>query len=103
MLHRVTGEATYLEQARRHRRCRAGLVRRPTATWASRPSSWRSSSATCSSLPPSPAPAYRAAMLAYADRAWDDPAIHDPATDLFRFEGPASPCTLLDQAAMVQM
>jgi hypothetical protein len=46
--------------------------------------------------------AYRAAMQAYADAAWDDPAVHDSATDLFRFDGAGSPCTLLDQAAMVQ-
>jgi hypothetical protein len=42
-------------------------------------------------------------MQAYADRAWNDPAIRDSATDLFKFEGPSSPCTLLDQAAMVQI
>jgi hypothetical protein len=47
--------------------------------------------------------AYRSAMRAYADAAWDNAVIHDPATDLFRFEGAASPCTLLDQAAMVQI
>jgi hypothetical protein len=48
-------------------------------------------------------PDYRAALLAYADRAWDEPAVHDPATDLFRFEGRGTACTLLDQAAMVQL
>jgi rhamnogalacturonyl hydrolase YesR len=48
-------------------------------------------------------PEYRAAMLEYADRAWDNPTLHDIRTDLVRFEGPASACTLLDQAAMVQM
>ena len=47
--------------------------------------------------------AYRAAMQQYADRAWNDAAIHAPATDLFRFDGPSSPCTLLDQSAMVQI
>jgi Glycosyl hydrolase family 76 len=47
--------------------------------------------------------AYRSAMQAYADAAWDNAAIRDPATDLFRFEGATSPCTLLDQAAMVQL
>lgn len=48
-------------------------------------------------------PEYREAMLAYADRAWDSPTLHDIRTDLVRFEGPASACTLLDQAAMVQL
>ena len=48
-------------------------------------------------------PAYLAAMQAYADAAWDNPSIHDPATGLFRFDGPDSPCTLLDQSAMVQI
>ena len=47
--------------------------------------------------------AYHAAMQAFGDRVWDDPAIHDPATDLFRFDGPDRACTLLDQAAMVQI
>jgi hypothetical protein len=47
--------------------------------------------------------AYRSAMQAYADAAWDNAAIRDSATDLFRFEGARSPCTLLDQAAMVQL
>lgn len=48
-------------------------------------------------------PAYRAAMQAYADRAWDDPAIHDQKTGLFRFNGADSVCSLLDQSAMVQL
>ena len=47
--------------------------------------------------------AYRSAMEAYADAAWDNPTIRDPDTDLFRFDGPGSPCTLLDQAGMVQI
>lgn len=46
---------------------------------------------------------YVDALRAYADRAWDDRSIRDPATDLFRFGGPGSACTLLDQAAMVQV
>jgi hypothetical protein len=48
-------------------------------------------------------PSYRDALQAYADRAWSDSAIHDRQTGLFRFEGPGSACTLLDQAAMVQL
>ena len=47
--------------------------------------------------------AYREAMLEFADRAWDNPMLHDIRTDLVRFDGPSSACTLLDQSAMVQM
>lgn len=50
-----------------------------------------------------PDPAYRAAMQAYADAAWENPAIRDRATGLFRFDPRQHEHTLLDQAAMVQI
>jgi hypothetical protein len=103
MLHRVTGEAVYLEQSQAT--ADAALAWYGAREYQGQPAIFAAiffrnllqlGTVTGSS-------AYRAALLAYADRAWDDPAIHDPATDLFRFDGPSSPCTLLDQAAMVQL
>jgi hypothetical protein len=44
-----------------------------------------------------------AAMQGYADRAWDDPSLRDPASGLFRFRGPGQPARLEDQAAMLQV
>jgi hypothetical protein len=138
MLHRVTGEAIYLEQARAtadaalawygargyqgqpaifvaiffrnllQLAALAGSLSTDSpdyrAAQTGSPSTGSTSADSTSADSPSiGSPAYRKAMLAYADRAWDNPAIHDPATDLFRFDGPKTPCTLLDQAAMVQM
>jgi hypothetical protein len=103
MLHRVTGEPIYLEQARAT--ADSALAWYGARHYQGQPSIFvaiffrnllQLAAVTGSS-------SYHAAMLAYADRAWDDPAIHDPATDLFRFDGPRTPCTLLDQAAMVQL
>jgi hypothetical protein len=46
--------------------------------------------------------AYRQAIQDYADRAWADPNVRDPRTGLFRLDGGAR-YSLLDQAAMVQV
>ena len=103
MLHRVTGEAIFLEQARAT--ADAALAWYGARHYQGQPAIFvaiffrnllQLAALTGSS-------AYRAAMLAYADRAWDDPAIHDPghrSVPLRR--APVTPCTLLDQAAMVQ-
>ena len=45
---------------------------------------------------------YLQRMQAYADAAWDDPAVHDPATHLFALNGSPNR-SLLDQAGMVQV
>jgi hypothetical protein len=103
MLHRVTGEAVYLEQSRRT--ANAALSWYGAREYQGQPSIFVAIffrnvlqlGALTADM------AYLDAMEAYADRAWDDPAIRDPKTDLFRFEGPQTPCTLLDQAAMVQI
>jgi len=103
MLHRVTGESTYLEQARAT--ADAALAWYGARGYAGQPAIFVAiffrNLLQLSALTGDTA--NRSAMEAYANRAWDDPAIHDPATDLFRFEGAASPCTLLDQSAMVQL
>lgn len=103
MLHRVTGEPAYLEQAAQT--ADAALAWYGARQYQGQPAIFVA--IFLRNLLPLAAltgnPAYRAALLEYADRAWDDPAIHDPATDLFRFEGPGTPCALLDQAAMVQL
>ena len=103
MLHRATGQATYLEQARAT--ADAALAWYGARAYHGQPAIFVAiffrNLLQLGALIGSTA--YRAAMEAYADRAWGDPAIRDPATDLFRFEGPSSPCTLLDQAAMVQL
>ena len=103
MLHRVTGEARYLEQARDT--ADAALAWYGARQYQRQPAIFVA--IFFRNLLPLAAltgnPSYRAAMLAYADRAWDNPTIRDPATDLFRFDGPATACTLLDQSAMVQM
>jgi rhamnogalacturonyl hydrolase YesR len=103
MLHRTTGEAAYLEQARAT--ADAALTWYGAQEYHGQPAIFvaiffrnllQLGAVTGDT-------AYRSAMQAYANRAWADPTIHDPATGLFRFEGPASPCTLLDQSAMVQI
>jgi predicted alpha-1,6-mannanase (GH76 family) len=103
VLHRATGEAAYLEQARQT--ADAALAWYGARAYQGQPAIFVAiffrNLLQLTALTGSTA--YRAAMQAYADRAWDDPSIHDPATDLFTFEGPSTPCTLLDQAAMVQI
>jgi hypothetical protein len=103
MLHRVTGRADYLEQATTT--AEATLAWYGAREYQGQPAIFVAiffrNLLQLADLTGSPA--YRAALLAYADRAWDNPAIHDAKTDLFRFEGPRTPCTLLDQAAMVQL
>jgi hypothetical protein len=103
MLYRVTGETVYLEQARAT--ADAALAWYGARGYAGQPAIFVAIffRNLLQLAAPTGSTAYRAAMLAYADRAWDDPAIHDPTTDLFRFDGPSTPCTLLDQAAMVQL
>lgn len=103
MLHRVTGQPEYLEQAR--------VTADATLAWygaqgyAGQPAIFVAIffRNLLQLAAVTDEPTYRAAMQAYADRAWDAPRIHDPATDLFRFDGPTGACTLLDQAAMVQL
>jgi hypothetical protein len=103
MLHRVTGERRYLEQAQET--AEAALIWYGSRGFAGQPAIFVAiffrNLLTLAAL--TGTSAYRAAMLAYADRAWDDPVAHDARTDLFHFEGPGSACTLLDQAAMVQL
>ncbi len=103
MLHRVTGQPEYLEQARVT--ADAALAWYGAQGYAGQPAIFAAIffRNLLQLAAVTGEPAYRAAMQAYADRAWDDPRIHDPATDLFRFDGPTSACTLLDQAAMVQI
>jgi hypothetical protein len=103
MLHRVTGEASYLDQAE----FTAGATLRwyGGQAYSGQPAIFvaiffrnllQLSAATDN-------PAYQLAVQAYADAVWNDPAIHDRTTDLFRFDGVQSPCTLLDQAALTQI
>ena len=103
MLHRATGESTYLEQARVT--ADAALAWYGTREYREQPAIFVAiffrNLLQLSAL--TGEAAYRSAMQAYADGAWDNPAVHDHVTDLFRFDGAASPCTLLDQAAMVQV
>ncbi len=103
MLHRATGAAAYLEQARAT--ADAALRWYGAQKYRGQPAVFVAiffrNLLQLGGL--TGGTAYRSAMLGYADRAWDDAAIRDPATDLFKFEGASSPCTLLDQAAMVQI
>jgi hypothetical protein len=103
MLHRITGDAAYLEQARQT--ADAALAWYGAREYAGQAAVFVAiffrnllelGRVTGTD-------AYRDAMRAYADRVWNDSAIHDAATGLFRFEGPHAACTLLDQAAMVQV
>jgi rhamnogalacturonyl hydrolase YesR len=102
-LYRVTGEAAYLEQARTT--ADAALAWYGGRGYQGQPAIFVAiffrNLLTLAAQTGNPE--YRAAMLEYADRAWDNPTLHDIRTDLVRFEGPASACTLLDQAAMVQL
>jgi predicted alpha-1,6-mannanase (GH76 family) len=52
-------------------------------------------------VPPSGV-SYLQRVQAYADAAWDDPAVRDPATGLFKLDG-GPQRSLLDQAGMVQV
>ena len=103
MLYRATGDAAYLEQARAT--ADAALAWYGAPVYQGQPAIFVAiffrNLLQLAALTEDTA--YRAAMRAYADSAWDDSAIHDPATGLVRFGGPSSPCTLLDQAAMVQI
>jgi hypothetical protein len=103
MLYRATGETAYLERARVT--ADAGLAWYGAPEYRGQPAIFVAiffrNLLQLAALTGSPT--YRLAMQAYADRAWDDPAIHDAASDLFRFAGRSTPCTLLDQAAMVQL
>lgn len=51
----------------------------------------------------SPSPEYREAMQAYADRLWADDTVHDRKTGLFRLDRATPNYTLLDQAGAVQI
>jgi hypothetical protein len=103
MLHRITGRADYLEQA--EATAEAALAWYGAREYQGQPAIFVAiffrNLLQLAALTGSPA--YRAALVAYADRAWDNPAINDAQTDLFRFEGRGTPCTLLDQAAIVQL
>jgi hypothetical protein len=103
MLHRVTGDPTYLEHA--EQTAEAALTWYGARQYAGQPAIFVAiffrNLLQLAAL--NGASSYRTAMLAYIDRAWADPAIHDPSTHLLRFEGPGTPCTLLDQSAIVQM
>ena len=48
-------------------------------------------------------PAYLQKMQAYADDAWNDRDVHDASTGLFKLDSASSTYSLLDQAAMVQV
>jgi len=103
MLHRVTGEAAYLEQARAT--ADAALDWYGAQGYQGQPAIFVAIF-FCNLLPLvalTGSAAYRLALEGYADWTWNDPGIHEAATGLFKFEGPSSACTLLDQAAMVQM
>jgi hypothetical protein len=106
MLHRVTGEAAYLEQARRTANAALAwygaddgqrLLSQPAIFVAIFFRNLLQLAAV------SDEPAYRAAMRAYTDRVWDDPSLHDPVTDLIHVDRTSPAHTLLDQAAMVQV
>ncbi|MGE3909960.1 MAG: glycoside hydrolase family 76 protein [Chloroflexota bacterium] len=103
MLHRVTGDRSYLEQARQT--ADAALSWYRNREYQGQPAIFVAiffrNALQLAGLTGNSA--YLDAMQAYCERAWTDPAIHDAATGLFRFEGPGSASTLLDQAAMVQM
>jgi hypothetical protein len=103
MLHRATGDAVYLEQAQDTADAAIawyganGYQGQPAIFVAIFFRNLLQLAAATGNV------AYRSAMEAYADAAWTAPAIRDPDTDLFRFDGPGSACTLLDQAGMVQI
>jgi predicted alpha-1,6-mannanase (GH76 family) len=103
MLHRVTGDLVYLEQA--EQTAEAALAWYGARQYAGQPAIFVAiffrNLLQLAALTGNAS--YRTAMLAYADRAWADPATHDPSTHLLRFEGPGTPCTLLDQSAIVQL
>ncbi|MCC7371500.1 MAG: glycosyl hydrolase [Chloroflexi bacterium] len=103
MLHRITGDTIYLEQA--EQTAEAALAWYGRQSYAGQPAIFVAIffRNLLQLAAVTGARAYHDEMLAYADRAWRDPSIHDRATGLFHFEGPGRPCTLLDQAAMVQL
>jgi len=103
MLHRATGDVAYLEQARST--ADAALAWYGTREYAGQPAIFvailfRNLLELGRVLGTD---RYRDTMQDYTARIWHIPAIHDAGTGLFRFEGAGSACTLLDQAAMVQM
>ena len=103
MLHRLTGEARYLAEARAT--ADAALAYYGADGFSSQPLIFTviffrnllQLDAASSTL------AYRSAMQAFADRLWRDATIHDGATGLFRQDRPTPAYTLLDQAAAVQL
>ena len=48
-------------------------------------------------------PAHRAAMQTYADQCWNNSAVRDAGTHLFKFDPVSGAAQLLDQGAMVQV
>jgi len=103
MLHRITGDASYLDQARET--ADAALSWYGAREYAGQAAIFvaiffRNLLELGRVIGTD---AYYNAMLAYAARACDAPAIYDAASGLFRFEGPQTACTLLDQSAMVQL
>ncbi len=103
MLHRITGDANYLEQARQT--ADAALSWYDAREYAGQAAIFvaiffRNLLELGRVIGTD---TYYNAMLAYAARACDAPAIYDAASGLFRFEGPQTACTLLDQSAMVQL
>jgi hypothetical protein len=103
MLYRATGEQAFLEQARAT--ADAALDWYGTRKYQGQPAIFVAIffRNLLQLVALTGTPSYRAAMQTYADAAWENAAIHDPATDLFRFDGAGTACTLLDQAAMVQI
>jgi hypothetical protein len=103
MLHRVTGDPIYLEQA--EQTAEAALAWYGAREYGGQPAIFVAiffrNLLQLAHITGNPA--YQAAMHAYADRAWDNSDIHDQETGLFRFDGAGSVCSLLDQSAMVQL
>lgn len=106
MLHRVTGERTYLEQARTTADAAlAWYGAQDGQDFANQPAIFVAIffRNLLQLAAVTDEPAYRAAMQAYADWTWHDPTIHDLATNLFHLDQTSEAHTLLDQAAMVQI
>jgi hypothetical protein len=103
MLHRATGDRRYLAEARAT--AEAALAYYDPAALAAQPAIFVAILfRTLLQLPPSEVrDRARAAMRAYADRAWADAAVRDARTDLCRIDRATPNVTLLDQAAMVQI
>ena len=103
MLHRLTGEARYLNEAQAT--ADAALAHYGAAGFVGQPLIFTAIffRNLLQLVPVTGTAAYRDAMQAFADHLWDDSAVHDGATDLFRHDRSSTAYTLLDQAAAVQL